>query len=394
RDPITATNLGVRGYDHLLPTYTSERWASDAEFMKATLAGLATVPVGDDLDRICAAVITERLECGYALASTGEPARTWGVLTSPVSDVRQVFELMADETEDDRATIEARLRQVRPCLASWREGLDDLATRGELPPRRHVLGVASQAAVYAEGAYERFVHGRAGAPTDDALEQAARDADAACGEVAEFLRGLAPKATEHEPCGAERHGRWAQYFTGAALDLHELYEWGWQDLTRINARMWELAADLLPGATSLAAVAAHCDADDAGAVFGTDALLERLESFTQDAVRSLNGVHFDIDPSVQRCDARLAPEGSAAAPYYIAPTEDLSRPGTTWYPTLGRDRFPWWRIASTWYHEAVPGHHLQHAVSLLASDRLSRYQQSEAWTSGYGEGWALYAERL
>jgi len=47
-----------------------------------------------------------------------------------------------------------------------------------------------------------------------------------------------------------------------------------------------------------------------------------------------------------------------------------------------------------WYHEAVPGHHLQCATVIIEKDRLSRFQRTEAWTSGYGEGWALYAERF
>ena len=47
-----------------------------------------------------------------------------------------------------------------------------------------------------------------------------------------------------------------------------------------------------------------------------------------------------------------------------------------------------------WYHEAVPGHHLQSAVAIIQRENLSRFQRTEAWTSGYGEGWALYAERL
>jgi uncharacterized protein (DUF885 family) len=111
-------------------------------------------------------------------------------------------------------------------------------------------------------------------------------------------------------------------------------------------------------------------------------------------VEELDGVQFDIDPRIRFCDARLAPEGSAGAPYYIPPSEDLSRPGTTWFPTLGATTFPWWSHASTWYHEGVPGHHLQCATSLLEADRQSRFHRLEAWTSGYGEGWALYAERL
>ncbi|MEI9907666.1 MAG: DUF885 family protein [Actinomycetota bacterium] len=105
-------------------------------------------------------------------------------------------------------------------------------------------------------------------------------------------------------------------------------------------------------------------------------------------------MHFDIDPRVNFCDVKIAPEGSAAAPYYMAPSEDLSRPGTTWLPTLGKTTFSWWRYPSMWFHEAVPGHHLQASMAIVQQERLSRFQRTVAWTSGYGEGWALYAERL
>src|SRR5665213_1895089 len=54
----------------------------------------------------------------------------------------------------------------------------------------------------------------------------------------------------------------------------------------------------------------------------------------------------------------------------------------------------WWRCAATWYHESIPGHHLQIATALLASDRQSRFHRLVGNTSGYAEGWALYAERL
>ena len=97
----------------------------------------------------------------------------------------------------------------------------------------------------------------------------------------------------------------------------------------------------------------------------------------------------DIDERIKFCDARLAPEGSAAAPYYQPPSEDLSRPGTTWFPTQGKNVFNWWRIPTMWYHEAVSGHHLQIATVIIEKDRLSRFQRTDAWTSGHGEGWAI-----
>ena len=36
----------------------------------------------------------------------------------------------------------------------------------------------------------------------------------------------------------------------------------------------------------------------------------------------------------------IAPPGGAAAMYYTGPSEDFSRPGRTWYPTLGQDPLP------------------------------------------------------
>ena len=93
-------------------------------------------------------------------------------------------------------------------------------------------------------------------------------------------------------------------------------------------------------------------------------------------------------------EARIAPPGSAAAPYYTGPSQDFSRPGRTWLPTLGKTTFPMWGLISTWYHEGVPGHHLQIAQWRYLAAQLSLYQTSLGQVSACSEGWALYAERL
>jgi uncharacterized protein (DUF885 family) len=90
----------------------------------------------------------------------------------------------------------------------------------------------------------------------------------------------------------------------------------------------------------------------------------------------------------------IAPPGGAAAMYYTRPSEDFTRPGRTWYPTLGKTRFPLWGEVSTAYHEGVPGHHLQLAQLTYLSAELSRFQRLAAAIPGWSEGWALYAERL
>ncbi|HWJ86135.1 MAG TPA: DUF885 domain-containing protein, partial [Cellulomonas sp.] len=45
-------------------------------------------------------------------------------------------------------------------------------------------------------------------------------------------------------------------------------------------------------------------------------------------------------------------------------------------------------------HEGVPGHHLQIGQAVYERATLNTWRRLACWTSGYGEGWALYAERL
>jgi uncharacterized protein (DUF885 family) len=121
-----------------------------------------------------------------------------------------------------------------------------------------------------------------------------------------------------------------------------------------------------------------------------------LQDRHDEAVERLDGVLFDIAPPLRRIEAVLARGSSSGAAYYTKPSEDLTRPGRTWWPLGGRgeaDRFQTWSELSTVFHEGVPGHHLQAGAAMVAGDGLSRYAKS-VFVSGHGEGWALYAERL
>jgi uncharacterized protein (DUF885 family) len=398
-NPLAATDYGIDLYDDVLTDFSLASVSERVGLMRSSLAALTAIEPTDDIDRIGREVMTERLAAHLILEESGETRRTFSVLSSPVSEIRQVFAIQPATTTEHAGKIRSRLAAVRGALDSWRGALHEDSQAGLVTARRQALNVADQLGTYAQGAF-RHVAQRAAEScgvdtTSSGLETAAADADQACGELAGWLRTVyAPRAVTADAVGAERYAPWALYFCGADLDLSEIHDWGWADLQRINGRMWEIAAELAPGARTLADVALVLDADEDGAVHGAATLLERLKGLTAGAVDMLDGVHFDIDERIRFCDARLAPEGSAAAPYYISPSEDLSRPGTTWYPTLGHDRFPLWRLVSTWYHESVPGHHLQCATAILQRDRQTRFQRLEGFVSGYGEGWALYAERL
>ena len=133
---------------------------------------------------------------------------------------------------------------------------------------------------------------------------------------------------------------------------------------------------------------------EGAAIEGEDAFRQWMQD-TQDAtIESMHGLHFEIAEPIRNIEAMIAPPGGALAMYYTGPSEDFARPGRTWYPTGGATRFPLWRELSVCYHEGVPGHHLQIGTTRYLGDALNRYQRLLAGTSGYVEGWALYAERL
>jgi uncharacterized protein (DUF885 family) len=152
------------------------------------------------------------------------------------------------------------------------------------------------------------------------------------------------------------------------------------------------ARHVLPGASPQEAMR-YLD-EHSPAVEGVEEIRQRLQQMMDDAIIDLDGSHFDLADPVKQVKAMIAPVGSAAAPYYTAPSQDFSRPGRTWLPTLGRTRFPEWNLISVWYHEGVPGHHLQLAQWAYVSRQLSTFQTSVGGVSACSEGWALYAERL
>ena len=231
-------------------------------------------------------------------------------------------------------------------------------------------------------------------PLSGELATAAEQAHGAYREMARYLReDYAPRAAERDAVGAERYAVAARISLGADIDLAEAYEWGWAELARIEAEM-AIEADKVSAGASLDEAASVLDQTEY--VTGADAYLAWLQDRHDQAVERLDGVLFDIAPPLRRIEAVLARGSSSWAAYYTKPSEDLARPGRTWWPLGGRgdaDRFQTWSELSTVFHEGVPGHHLQAGAAMMAGDRLSRYAKS-VFVSGHGEGWALYAERL
>jgi uncharacterized protein (DUF885 family) len=393
--PMASTYLGITDLNDQLDDFSIAGRAVEADLSRATLAELDKLEPIDEIDRVAKSVMQERLTSSLQLHDSFESHISFNVLTSPPADIRQVFEMMPKESAADFDNIAKRLLAVDKAHLSWVSTIDTLAKKGKTVAQRQIDGIAKQLESYADGGYAAMAKNFDPDGKYPAIHEAAKAAARSSAETATYLRGTyMALATPHDAVGAERYAAWARYYTGADLDLRATYEWGLADLAQITERMWKVAAKIKPDAKTLREVADYLDNAPEYKIHGKDAIIKKLLDFTQAAVTQLDGTHFDIDDRMKFCDARIAPEGSASAPYYMSPSEDMSRPGTTWLPLLGKDEVSWWHLASTWYHEAVPGHHLQVATSVLERDRLSRFQRFGAWISGYGEGWALYAERF
>jgi len=399
-DPIAATSWGVPGHDDRLPDLSPDGLEERADLERRALAAISASQKDDDGDRIAAGVMAERLSTSLELHDAGDDFRSLRVLHSPHGAVRQCFDLMRLESETDWQAVACRLRAVPTALKQFRSTLAEGLSRGLPCARRQVLATALQCDAWGglDGPGFSFFAGLVrrypGGPSAAELEQSARSAAEAYLELGAWLRrDYLPGATNVDAVGPERYALSARYFTGATLDLEDTYAFGWEELHRIEKRMAVVCDAIAPGASVPRAIE-QLESDPARVIDGVEAFQHWNQDLIDGTIAALDGLHFDIPAPIRRCEAVIAPPGGAAAMYYTGPSEDLSRPGRTWYPTLGKTRFPLWREVSICYHEAVPGHHLQIAQVRYLADRLTRFQRLAGFTSGHGEGWALYAERL
>lgn len=104
--------------------------------------------------------------------------------------------------------------------------------------------------------------------------------------------------------------------------------------------------------------------------------------------------YFHALPKTKLEIRRAPPFLEAGAPfaYYQDPSIDGKRPGAFYVNLRDTRETPSWILTTTAFHEGVPGHHFQQAV--LQEGPPIPDIRKVLWSSGYSEGWALYAEQM
>ncbi|THD60197.1 DUF885 family protein [Phenylobacterium sp.] len=185
--------------------------------------------------------------------------------------------------------------------------------------------------------------------------------------------------------------------TTTKLSPDEVHKIGLEQGKEISARIDGLlkAQGLTQG--SLADRIKHLYADPKQIFPNTDA-------GKADAIAYCNRRLDEIRPRLPTVFSRVPPykfevrrvppqtEAGAASAFSQGPAIDGSRPGIVYFNLHDSAEWPKFCLSTTIFHEGLPGHQLEGGLALSNKD-LPLIRKNTGF-SGYGEGWALYAEQL
>lgn len=400
--PSYATYIGRKGSDDKIDDPSPEAIEEHLAASKTAYEQVKAAPVADKVDEVTKDAMMSNFELGFELHDSGMWKRDLDVLASPAQGIRDIFDLSPRDSVEAWENLAKRMRAVDGAVDGYIRTLQLGIEAGDTPARRQVEfnikladGISS-----AEGFFNKFAAGAKAGDTElpeslkADLVKAGHEATAAYGKLNDFFKNdLLPAANSVDAIGRERYALFSRKFLGAKVDLDETYEWGIEELARVTAEQNAVANEIKPGASVKEAIEV-LNNDAARKLHSKDELQKWMQKLSDEAIRKLNGVHFEIAEPLKKLECMIAPTNSGVI-YYTGPTDDFSRPGRMWWSVPdGVNEFDTWRETTTVYHEGVPGHHLQIAQQVYNRAELNSWRRLASWCSGHGEGWALYAERL
>ena len=206
---------------------------------------------------------------------------------------------------------------------------------------------------------------------------------------------IAPHARTNEraglwalPDGELVYSRLLERYTTFPMQAAEIHQIGLDQIDKLAGEYRELGPAAV-GTDNLDEIFAILKTDDSIIhTSGPDIIAVCEEAF--DRARAEMGNWFGRVP-VSDCLVKETSHGALA--YYFEPADDGSRPGTFFMNTSDPTAWGVAAVEGVAFHEGIPGHHMQIAIAQELGDSLPAFRANE-FISTYGEGWALYTERL
>lgn len=194
------------------------------------------------------------------------------------------------------------------------------------------------------------------------------------------------------PGGHAYYADMVKYFTTVDITAEEVHELGLKEVARIRAEMEEIIRQVeFEG--SFADFLDFLRTDERFYAKSEKELImyaSYIAKLADGRLPRLFG-HLPRQPyGVEAVPAALAPNYTTGR--YVGAPADAPRGGFYWVNTYALDKRPLYAIPALTLHEAMPGHHLQIALSNELENvpefRLGIYPHA------FGEGWGLYSEKL
>jgi uncharacterized protein (DUF885 family) len=197
------------------------------------------------------------------------------------------------------------------------------------------------------------------------------------------------------PNGEALYGTQIRYWTTLEISPEEVHRIGLDDLEGIEEERRTIARAAGFG-DDTAGYRAALAADPANIPTTPREMLDRAHDDIERAMAAAPR-YFGRLP-VAQVEVRAVEafkEKDSPFAYYFPPAPDGSRPGIYYANTYDLPSRTYTALASTTYHEAVPGHHFQIALE-QENPELNTFRRFGARMAGgaYVEGWGLYSERL
>ncbi|MCY3412035.1 MAG: DUF885 domain-containing protein [Candidatus Heimdallarchaeota archaeon] len=194
------------------------------------------------------------------------------------------------------------------------------------------------------------------------------------------------------PDGKEFYQAQITRYTTTTLSAQEIHDIGKKEVARIHEEMNEIINDLnFEG--DFKQFTQFLRTDPQFYATSADQLLERAAYIC----KKIDGKLPELFSQLPRLPYGIEVVPEAYAPYtttaYYSPgNADGTKAGNYYINTYDLPSRPLYELEALTLHEAVPGHHLQIALQ-HELDNLPDFRKFE-WYSAFGEGWALYSERL
>jgi uncharacterized protein (DUF885 family) len=187
--------------------------------------------------------------------------------------------------------------------------------------------------------------------------------------------------------GSDVYDRMIRYHTTLELSAQEIHDIGLAQIEKLKGEYQSLGLEVL-GTADVPDIFRRLR-DDPALHHTSGADIVSASKIALAKATAAMGDWFGILPKAA-CDVEEVQSGAIA--FYFPQARDGSRGGVFFMNTANPTGWGRYQIEATSYHEGVPGHHLQLAISTELTG-IPEFRK-RAFIAAYGEGWGLYTERL